>query len=123
VKNYWTHGGTGANAKAGWDIVGGNIVVEVATPNSSKFTVSYNGGDDEDEYAMWLAVNNNFASNTTSITSATSEVPATAKYAWSKMAKIYPYANCIYVHNIHPENYESGNSAPATKTLHKNCPK
>lgn len=123
VKSYWTHSGTGANPKAGWDIVGGNIVVEVAMPNSSKFTVSYNGGDDEDEYSMWPSVNNNFVSNTTSITSTTSEASPAAKYAWSKKAKIYHYANCIYVHNIHPDNYESGNSAPQAKTLHRNCPK
>jgi competence protein ComEC len=117
VKNYWTHSGTGANPKAGWDIVGGNIVVEVAAPNSSKFTVSYNGGNDEDEYAMWPAVNTNFVSDPTS---GTSTAP---KYAWSKKASIYHYAECIYVHNIHPDNYESGDTGPGGKTLHQNCPK
>jgi beta-lactamase superfamily II metal-dependent hydrolase len=123
IKTYWTDSGTGANPKAGWDIVGGNIIVEVGTPNSAKFTVSYNGGHDEDEYSMWPAVNNNFAANTTSITSNTTEAATSPKYAWSKKAKVYHYASCIYVHNIHPDNYESGNTAPQDKSLHTNCPK
>jgi beta-lactamase superfamily II metal-dependent hydrolase len=125
VKTYWTHSGTGANPKAGWDKIGGNIVVEVE-PNSSRFTVSYNGGDDEDRYDMWPLPNNALVATPTTLTvtpSATSSPEVQPKYVWSKKAKVYHYADCIYVHNIHPENYQSGNTKPEGKNLHKDCPK
>ncbi|MCA1568139.1 MAG: hypothetical protein LC803_21340 [Acidobacteria bacterium] len=124
VKTYWTHSGTGANPKAGWDKIGGNIIVEVA-PNSAKFTVTYNG-DNEDTYNMWPTSNPLFApSNTLSITTtdASSSVAIEPKYAWSRRARVYHYSNCIYVHNISPKNYESGDSEPGGRRLHKGCPK
>lgn len=124
VKTYWTHSGTGAKPKAGWDKVGSNIIVEVA-PNSSKFTVTYNG-DDEDTYNMWPASNPLFSpSNTLTITTtdALSSVATAPKYAWSTRARVYHYSSCIYVHNISPKNYEAGESEPAGRRLHKGCPK
>jgi len=125
VKTYWTHSGTGANPKAGWDKIGGNIVVEVE-PNSSRFTVSYNGGDDEDRYDMWPLPNNALAATPTTLTLTTTDTSSAEmqpKYVWSKRAKVYHYADCIYVHNILPDNYQSGNTKPEGKTLHKGCPK
>jgi competence protein ComEC len=124
VKTYWTHTGTGANPKAGWDKIGGNIIVEAA-PNSSSFTVTYNG-DDEDTYDMWPS--NDLQPPPPSAeegmtTGASSSVATEPKYAWSKRAKVYHYSSCIYVHNISPKNYESGDNEPTDKRLHKGCPK
>jgi hypothetical protein len=48
--------------------------------------------------------------------------PAAPKYAWSKRSDVYHYATCKYVENINPGNLEKGQTPPAGKRLHKNCP-
>jgi len=107
VKTYWTEIGNGADPEPGYDVVGENIVVEIA-PGSNSFTVTYSGAM-VDRYPVWGA----------------SETPAEAIpiYAWSKKSNVYHYSGCRYVANISPLNLERGNSPPAGKTLHEGCPK
>ncbi len=112
VKTYWTETGNGARPESGADVVGGNIVVEVAW-NAPSFTIAY-GGSHIDTYAV-TAASGTVPPNTPVVT-----VP---KYAWSKNSTHYHFANCRFVQNIVPANLEQGNSPPANKTLHKDCPK
>jgi beta-lactamase superfamily II metal-dependent hydrolase len=107
IPTYWTEDGNGARPTAGKDIVGGNIVVEVA-PSAATFTVTYQGTF-VDTYPLWGA----------------SEVAQTGmpQFAWSKLSSVYHYASCKYVDNISPANLERGNQPPPNKTLHKDCPR
>jgi len=103
VKTYWTERGNGVEPEPGYDVVGGNIVVET-TPGSSTFTVGHNGTQ-TDTFSL---------------------VPTpstTAAYAWSKLSKVYHHATCQYVANISPGNLRRGNTPPPGKTLHDGCPK
>jgi hypothetical protein len=113
VKAYWTETGNGGEPEPGIDVVGGNIVVEVA-PDSSSFTVTY-GETHVDKFSL-----------TDKSVSAPTNTPAAAtapKYAWSKKSNEYHFANCRFVQNISPENLEQGDTPPAKKVLHKGCPK
>jgi beta-lactamase superfamily II metal-dependent hydrolase len=111
VKTYWTETGNGGAPEAGLDVVGGNIIVEVA-PGASSFAITY-GGSHVDTYPI-TAAGGNTPGNGPAVT--------TAKYAWSKKSSHYHLATCRYVQNIAPENLEKGDSPPLGKTLHKNCP-
>jgi beta-lactamase superfamily II metal-dependent hydrolase len=113
VKAYWTETGNGGEPEPGIDVVGGNIIVEVA-PGASSFTVT-SGETHTDTFAV-----------TIKNASAPTAVPAAAttpKFAWSKKSATYHYANCRFVQNISPENLEEGDTPPDHKTLHKDCPK
>jgi beta-lactamase superfamily II metal-dependent hydrolase len=111
VKTYWTEKGKGAEPESGLDVVGGNIVVEVA-PAAAFFTITY-GGSRVDNYPLV----------TTSGTPPSAPSPVTApKYVWSKNSRFYHYANCRFVQNIAPANLQQGDTPPAGKTLHKDCP-
>jgi beta-lactamase superfamily II metal-dependent hydrolase len=114
VKAYWTETGNGGLAEPGFDVIGGNIVVEVA-PNASTFTVTY-GGSHMDTYSM------TGVSATDSGTAGTGTATTMPKYAWSKKSSHYHLSTCRYVQNIAPENLEKGDTPPSGKTLHKNCP-
>jgi beta-lactamase superfamily II metal-dependent hydrolase len=106
VKTYWTEAGGGAEPTPGWDVVGGNILVEVE-PNKDEFKIIYNWNR-TDTYPVWES---------------TSTVSSTElSYAWSKKSNIYHYAGCRYVSNINPENLEMGSSPPPGKELHQGCP-
>lgn len=107
IPTYWTEDGNGARPIAGKDVVGKNIVVEVA-PKATRFTVTYQGTF-VDTYPLWGATE-----------VVTTGVP---QFAWSKLSNVYHYASCKYVDNISPANLERGNDPPADKTLHKDCPK
>jgi beta-lactamase superfamily II metal-dependent hydrolase len=111
VKLYWTETGNGGAPESGLDIVGGNIIVQVA-PNASTFSVTY-GGSHSDTYS----ISGTNPSPTTMGTTAT-----TPKYAWSKKSRLYHLASCRFVQNIAPENLERSDTAAPDKTLHKNCP-
>lgn len=111
VKAYWTETGNGGSPEAGFDVVGGNIIIEVA-PNAPTYTVTY-GGTHTDTYAIGTASGGNPVPN------AGVSVP---KFAWSKRSGQYHLASCRFVQNISPQNLERGNNPPAGKTLHKNCP-
>jgi len=113
VKVYLTETGNGAEPEPGIDVVGGNIVVEVA-PNDSSFTVTYEGSH-VDTYSLTSAGRN--------VPPAPSPAIKTTKYAWSKNSSLYHYANCRFVQNISPANLQQGDSPPQNKTLHKDCPK
>jgi hypothetical protein len=113
VKAYWTEAGNGAEPEPGIDVVGGNIVVEIA-PNTASFTVTYEGSH-VDTYTLTGAG--------TSLPSATSPAAKTAKYAWSKNSNFYHHANCRFVQNIAPANLEQGDTPPRDKTPHKECPR
>ncbi len=111
VKTYWTETGNGAAPESGIDVIGGNIVVEVA-PNASSYTVTYEGTH-VDTYALAGAV-----------ADGQDHPPVnTPKYAWSKNSTHYHYANCRFIQNIAPANLQQGDAPPAGKTLHKDCPK
>jgi beta-lactamase superfamily II metal-dependent hydrolase len=113
VKAYWTETGNGGEPEPGIDVVGGNIVIEVAS-SASSFTVT-SGGSHVDTYPI----------NGASAIVPTNTAPAatTPKYAWSKNSTHYHFANCRFVQNIAPANLEQGDAPPRNKTLHKDCPK
>jgi beta-lactamase superfamily II metal-dependent hydrolase len=111
VKAYWTETGNGGSPEPAFDVIGGNIIVEVA-PNAPTFTVTY-GGTHTDTYAIGSASGGN---------PAPSPGAAVPKFAWSKRSSQYHLASCRFVQNISPQNLERGDAPPAGKTLHKNCP-
>jgi beta-lactamase superfamily II metal-dependent hydrolase len=107
AKIYWTEAGNGAQPDPERDVVGGNIVVEVA-PDAENFTVTHSGSV-VDTFPFW---------------GASPELkPSAVSFAWSKRSKVYHYSNCRYVANISPDNLQRGDSVPQGKTLHKDCPK
>ncbi len=113
-RTYWTERGNGQAPEAGLDVVGGNIIVEIA-PGASTYTVSY-AGSAPDTYLV--------------VASATAPSPdkpinpanGPKKYAWSSKSQVYHYANCDFVANISKENLQQGDTPPPGKRLHKNCP-
>lgn len=107
VKTYWTEKGDGGEPNPQWDVVGGNIIIEVE-PNSNEFKVTYNWSNTK-TYLVWESPT----------TSTSTEFP----YAWSKNSDIYHYADCKYVSNINPSNLERGSTPPSGKRLHQGCPK
>jgi beta-lactamase superfamily II metal-dependent hydrolase len=111
VRTYWTETGNGGEPEPGLDVVGGNIIVEVA-PNAPTFTVTY-GGSHVDAYST---------AGTNSSPSTTGPAATTPKYAWSKKSSHYHVATCRYVQNIAADNLEKGDSPPLGKTLQRNCP-
>lgn len=114
VKLYWTETGNGGVPESGLDVVGGNIIVQVA-PNASSFSVTY-GGTHTDSYAV-AGTAAPIGGNST-----TGSISTTPKYAWSKKSGVYHLASCRFVQNISPDNLERGDTPPAGKSLHKNCP-
>lgn len=100
--------GNDSDPKSGFDIVGRNIIVEIALIASS-FTGIYNDTH-VDTYPFWGA-------------SSISPSTGSTKYAWSKKSQIYHYAACKYVQNISSANLEMGDTPPSGKTLHNGCPK
>ncbi len=106
VKSYWTERGEGAPPEPGFDMVGGNIVVEIE-PGAQNFTVTY-GGSRSDTYPVWAA------------SGPAEVVPA---FAWSKRSEVYHSSTCSYVSNISPANLERGGSPPPGKRLHQGCPR
>lgn len=112
VKLYWTETGKGADPESGVDVVGGNIVVEVA-PNASVFTVTSSGAQVDTFTVGGGAVPGG----------AGSFAPVTPKFAWSKNSAHYHRAECKFVQSISAANLQQGNTPPAGKTLHKGCPK
>ncbi|MEW6664130.1 MAG: MBL fold metallo-hydrolase [Thermodesulfobacteriota bacterium] len=106
VKTYWTEPGGGAAPEPGWDVVGGNIIVE-AEPNSETFKVICNWNR-TDTHSVWE--------------SAAVQPPAESAYAWSRKSAVYHYSGCRYVSNINPANLERGESPPSGKRLHEGCP-
>jgi beta-lactamase superfamily II metal-dependent hydrolase len=111
VKAYWTETGNGVAPEAGLDIVGGNIIVEVA-PGASTYTVTY-GGSHADTFTI---------AGTTVSPSPSGPTATPPKYAWSKKSGQYHLASCRFVQNIAPQNLERSDTPPTGKTLHKNCP-
>lgn len=114
VKTYWTGRGTGAQPVLAWDVIGNNIVVEVA-PNDSTFAVTYNWTQ-TDRYALWTDPGAGAPPTSTVVT---------ARYAWSVKSNVYHFSSCFYVRNISPANLRSGDTPPAGhgKRLHIGCPK
>jgi len=113
VKTYWTETGNGVAPEPGFDVVGGNILVETA-PGSPTFTVRHNGTQ-VDTFSFSGSARSGGATSATTV--------GTPKYAWSKLSKVYHYATCTYVGNISPGNLQRGDTPPSGKTLHKDCPK
>jgi hypothetical protein len=114
VKLYWTETGNGGAPESGLDAIGGNIIVQVA-PNASSFSVTY-AGTHTDTYPISSTAGPTGGNSTTGAAS------TTPKYAWSKKSGVYHLTSCRFVQNISPDNLERGDTPPAGKTLHKNCP-
>ncbi len=107
VRTYWTSAGSGETQPTnGQDVVGGNIVVEVA-PGSPSFTVTHSGTQ----------------VHTYSMIGAPADVTTATTFAWSKRSNIYHLADCVYVRNISPANLMQGNTPPSGKSLHQDCPR
>ena len=108
VKTYWTERGEGVSPEAGFDVVAGNIVIEVE-PGAESFTVTHSGTA-TDRYPVW---------------GASESVPATPvpTFAWSKKSEVYHYATCRYVSNISSANLVRASAPPEGKALHQGCPK
>jgi beta-lactamase superfamily II metal-dependent hydrolase len=105
VKTYWTETGNGVAPEAGLDVVGGNIVVEVA-PGASTYSVKPSLAP-EDTYPI----------------AAAGPPPGPApKFAWSRNSSLYHFATCSFVNNISPQNLQKGDTPPEGKTLHQHCP-
>ncbi len=109
VKCYWTETGNGVLPEPGMDMVAGNIVVQVA-PQSTTFTVTYNGNH-TDTYSVWglpVPSTNDEAVNT---------------YWWKKSGStVYHYSHCSSV-NEKGSNWEHGSIPPTERRLHKGCPR
>jgi beta-lactamase superfamily II metal-dependent hydrolase len=108
VKSYWTETGGGAAPDPLWDVVGGNIVVQVV-PGSEEFTVTYDKGTRTDTFPDW---------NT-----ADTGTPVNQVYGWSRKSDVYHYIDCSAVAKIKPANLEKGSAPPTGKHLHTGCPK
>lgn len=107
VRTYWTEIGNGTDPEPSFDVVGGNIIVEVAL-GAQNFTVTHSGAVVH-TYPMW---------------GSTDTAPvATPTFSWSKKSSVYHHTSCRYVANISPANLEQGTNPPAGKTLHAGCPK
>lgn len=115
-KTYWTERGAGASPEADLDVVGGNIIVEVAAPGNGQFTVTYNGTQ-VDTFTM--PDSGTPPGGTPGGGGTTTTQPI---YAWSKRAKVYHFANCTFVKNISPANLQRGDKGPTGKKLHVGCP-
>ncbi|HYC51614.1 MAG TPA: MBL fold metallo-hydrolase [Gemmatimonadaceae bacterium] len=108
VRTYWTTQGKGeVQPVNGRDVVGNNIIVEVA-PGASTFSVTY-AGNRVDTHPMLGASGPGNGE--------------TLAYAWSTRSQIYHHADCVYVDNISPANLARGNEPPTDKRLHDDCPR
>src|SRR5205814_1236260 len=99
VKTYWTEVGNGASPEPGYDIVGGNIIVE-ADLSDSTFTVTHNDTQ-VDTYHFW-GVGPSPESLSPNL--------GQPKYSWSKKSDVYHFATCKYVGNISSTNLERGHT-------------
>jgi beta-lactamase superfamily II metal-dependent hydrolase len=103
IKTYWTERGNGTAPVDGRDIVGDDIIVEIG-PGDTRFTVAYSG-------------------NKTNVHEVWNPLASTTRFAWSKRAEVYHFANCLYVDRISPTNLETNTAPPNGKSLHLGCPK
>ena len=113
LKTYWTETGNGADPEAGLDIVGGNIVVEVA-PGAGTFTVRHNDSTEE-SYAVK-------GGGVPPVPTDPTPGNPTQQFAWSTNSGMYHLATCDFVSNINSKNLRRGDAPPDGKVLHKNCP-
>lgn len=86
VKTYWTHSGTGAAPKAGWDFIGQDVLVQYE-PDTSSFTVTYNGTD-EHTYQVGPGGPQPLLAE---------PAETLPRYSWSKRSDLYHHSICIYV--------------------------
>jgi beta-lactamase superfamily II metal-dependent hydrolase len=113
-RTYWTEHGNGEAPETGLDVVGGNIVVEVAS-GANTYSVGY-GAAAKDTYQTVGS------GTSTGSTSPVTPPAGPKKYAWSSRSQVYHYANCDFVNNISEKNLETGDTPPSGKHLHANCP-
>jgi beta-lactamase superfamily II metal-dependent hydrolase len=124
LKLYWTERGNGVQPDPGFDVVGGNIIVDVPA-GSKTYTVTY-GGTKTDSYTVRIGAQPGVQPGTMPATptpTPSGPLAGIQEFAWSKRAAVYHYANCRYVANISPANLEKGTTPPEGKTLHQGCPK
>lgn len=112
-KVYWTEKGNGGAPKPGFDLVRGNILVEIPSGGAHYFV-------DGDKYEAALPIAPTILANS-GASPETSPAPDLRKFAWSSKSQLYHLATCRYVSNISKANYSEGDIAPPGKTLHKDC--
>jgi len=105
VKTYWTSEGNGADPDETFDVVGGDIVIDIG-PGENDFTVTYDGG--RDRYTNW---------------GGSGGAPSAPSFKWSQRSPVYHFANCRYAAMITEENLRQSATPPPDKTLHVDCPK
>jgi beta-lactamase superfamily II metal-dependent hydrolase len=117
VRTYWTETGNGVTPEPGQDIVGGNIILEIA-PGDDSFTITYKGTQ-VDKYRCKKAS----GAAPTVVSTVNNPTEAVQQYAWSKRSQVYHVQQCRFVDNISPQNLERGSQPPPGKTRHEGCPK
>lgn len=114
IHTYWTETGNGVPPDPDYDIVGGNIIVEIS-PGAHEYTVTPSRqGLVSVTYPTWRNA------------APTPAPPASADavtYAWSTKSTVYHVSTCKYVQNISAANLQQGATPPPGKTLHQGCPK
>jgi beta-lactamase superfamily II metal-dependent hydrolase len=111
VKCYWTSSGKGVPPEPGMDIVGGNIVVEVAA-NAETFTVRHNDNH-TDTYTVW---------DVAGVLAGPTDTGQTYWWSTRSASHVYHYGQCSMV-NYNSPNWEHGNAGPTDWRLHSGCPR
>jgi beta-lactamase superfamily II metal-dependent hydrolase len=114
IHTYWTETGNGVLPDPDYDVVGGNILVEIS-PGAHEYTVTPSRqGVASVTYPTW---------RNGALTPTPPQPVDAVTYVWSTKSGVYHYSNCKYVQNISPANRIEGTTPPSGKTLHKDCPK
>ncbi len=120
VKTYWTEQGKGADPDPQMDVIAGTVVVEVV-PGASQFTVSYHGHA-ADKFPLIASAGPGGGGGTAPTSSPVPGAPQ-PKFVWAKKSTVYHLPECLVAKAIKTENLVSGDTPPAGRHLHKDCPK
>jgi hypothetical protein len=120
VKTYWTEQGKGADPDPQMDVIAGTVIVEVA-PDANQFTVFYHGHS-ADKYPLIASVGPGGGGDTTPASSPVPGAPL-PRFVWAKRSNVYHLPDCLVAKAIKAENLVSGDTPPAARRLHKDCPK
>jgi len=106
-KVYWTERGAGATPEDGFDVIAGDVNIEVA-PGATSYTVSHEGAT-PDSYQTKLSTRGESQQ-------APAPTATPKKFAWSKRSTVYHDASCPDVKRILKENLVEGDTPPRDKT-------
>jgi beta-lactamase superfamily II metal-dependent hydrolase len=107
---YWTETGKGKDPEPPIDVIAGNVVVKV-DQGTGQFTVSFNGGQEVDQYTTQAAAG-----------ATPPTPPGTPKFTWSKNSGIFHHSECSVAKRISASNRETGDTEPPGRQLHNGCP-